>query len=78
MSGGVSTLVFGVRMLLEVRGDFEVVVKLDMSNGFNAVSSPTAADPNRSPRRDQKLGNPSDDLYIHRVSIDYCVGILIT
>ena len=37
MSGGVSTLIFGVRMLLEVRGDF-VVVKLDMSNGFNAVS----------------------------------------
>ena len=37
VSGGVSTLIFGVRMLLEVRGDF-VVVRLDMSNGFNAVS----------------------------------------
>ena len=37
VSGGISILVFGVRMLLELRDGF-VVVKLDMSNGFNAVS----------------------------------------
>ena len=37
VSGGISILIHGVRLLLEFRGDF-VVIRMDMSNGYNAVS----------------------------------------
>ena len=37
VSGGLSIMIHGVRLLLEQHGDF-VVVRLDMRNGYNAAS----------------------------------------
>ena len=37
VKGGISVVIHGVRLLLEIRQGF-VVVRLDMRNGFNAVS----------------------------------------
>ena len=37
VSGGTQILVFGMRLLLELHGDF-VIVKLDFKNGYNAIA----------------------------------------
>jgi hypothetical protein len=36
VKGGISILIFGIRLLAEQRGDF-VIVKIDLKNAFNAV-----------------------------------------